>query len=178
MKKQVFAILMSVLLSFNQLNAQEKEKIEWNVGFQLNQFQSDFGLGVNVAFPAIIKDAVVIRLRANMMFYEHVLAGKTDWTTYSNVMLGFSSKKYKVAEFLAMYGEGGVIGILPSSKFSSSALDIGGYGIFGFEFFFAPEFNYFIELGGVGTGAVADRLIFEPIYSNGFLVSVGWRINF
>jgi hypothetical protein len=179
MKKQICLILLSALFSFNQLSAQEeKASKEWNVGFQLNQFQSDFGLGVNVVFPSIIKDALVIRLRANMMFFEQVIAGKTEWTPYSNVMLGVSSKKYKVADFMAMYGEGGVIGILPSSKFSSSDIDIGGYGIFGFEFFFVPEFNYFIELGGVGTGAVADKLPFEPIYSNGFLASVGWRMNF
>ena len=36
--------------------------------------------------------------------------------------------------------------------------------------------NYFIELGGVGTGAKADKIAFKPIYSNGFLIDVGFRV--
>jgi hypothetical protein len=35
--------------------------------------------------------------------------------------------------------------------------------------------SYFIELGGVGTGANADKVTGNPIYSNGFLISVGFR---
>ena len=37
--------------------------------------------------------------------------------------------------------------------------------------------NYFIEMGGVGTGAIAEKSIGKPIYSNGFLLSVGLRVN-
>jgi len=48
---------------FTHLVAQEeKASKEWNVGFNSMQFHPDFGLGVNVAFPSIIKDALVIRL--------------------------------------------------------------------------------------------------------------------
>ncbi len=50
---------------------------------------------------------------------------------------------------------------------------------FGFEFFFTENTNrnpsYFIELGGIGTGAIANKLSSNPIYSNGFLISVGYR---
>ena len=176
-KKVTLLFLVNLFLGI-QMYAQSETENKASFGFQLNQFQSDFGLGVNIAMPPIIKEKLVIRLRANAMFYEQIINSKTDWTVYSNIMLGISPKPVKVAEFLALYGEGGVIGILPSSKFSTSDFNIGGYGLFGFEFFFAPEFNYFIELGGVGTGATADKLLFEPIYSNGFLASVGWRINF
>jgi hypothetical protein len=40
-----------------------------------------------------------------------------------------------------------------------------------------PGINYFIELGAVGTGAKADKLPTNPIYSNGFLMSVGFRFH-
>jgi len=57
-------------------------------------------------------------------------------------------------------------------------LVLGGYGLFGFEFKIAPRFAYFIELGAVGTGATADKIESKPVYSNGFLTSVGLKIGF
>ena len=55
---------------------------------------------------------------------------------------------------------------------------MGGYGLFGFEFFMNSRNNYFIEIGGVGTGAVADKVANSPIYSNGLLINVGFRHQF
>jgi hypothetical protein len=52
---------------------------------------------------------------------------------------------------------------------------MGGYGLFGFEFFFTKFGNYFIEIGAVGTGAKADKVASKPIYSNGLTVSTGMR---
>ncbi|HEY5825345.1 MAG TPA: hypothetical protein VIT44_13315, partial [Cyclobacteriaceae bacterium] len=62
-------------------------------------------------------------------------------------------------------------------KFSSEQFVFGGYGLFGFEFFMHSSSNYFIELGGIGTGARADKIASQPIYSNGFLISTGFRLN-
>ena len=67
--------------------------------------------------------------------------------------------------------------ILPNSDFSNKSSEFGGYGVFGFEFKSRPIFGYYIELGGVGTGAIADELATNPIYSNGFLTKVGLRIG-
>jgi hypothetical protein len=39
----------------------------------------------------------------------------------------------------------------------------------------AVPVSYFIELGGIGVGANADKVPGKPIYSNGFLISVGVR---
>lgn len=80
-----------------------------------------------------------------------------------------------VGERIRLYGEGGVITIFPSSDFSSDDMVFGGYGLFGFEFFFGKMGNYFIEIGGIGTGAVADKIINRPIYSNGLSISTGFR---
>lgn len=40
-----------------------------------------------------------------------------------------------------------------------------------------PSSNYFIEIGAVGTGAKADEVVNEPIYSNGLTISTGFRLN-
>ena len=54
---------------------------------------------------------------------------------------------------------------------------LGGYGLLGFEFYPHRKGCYFIELGGVGTGATADKIPSSPIYSNGFLISTGIRFH-
>lgn len=76
-----------------------------------------------------------------------------------------------------MYGEGGILGLFPSSDFSSKKFVFGGYGLFGFEFFMNQMNKYFIELGSCGTGAKADKIATKPIYSNGFLISTGFRVT-
>jgi len=84
----------------------------------------------------------------------------------------------KLGDFIAIYGEGGAIGLFPSSDFSEENIVVGGYGLFGFEFLIADNFNYYIELGGIGVDAVADRIPNKPLYSNGFLINVGWKMSF
>lgn len=178
MKKIIFNLSVFSLLFSTAATAQSEDNNGLSYGFQLNQFQNDFGLGVNFASPAFFNQSVCLRLRANGMFYEYVNKDfKTDWEPYANIMLGFSSASYKISDAIALYGEGGVIAILPSSAFSSSSVEIGGYGIFGFEFYFDDSFCYFLEAGGIGSDATADKISTEPIYSNGFLISVGWKVK-
>jgi hypothetical protein len=78
-----------------------------------------------------------------------------------------------------LYAEGGIVFLFPNPVFSDDDINLGGYGLFGFEFFFTEETSrnpsYFIELGGIGTGAVADKIATNPLYANGFLISVGFR---
>ena len=38
--------------------------------------------------------------------------------------------------------------------------------------------NYFIEIGGVGSGATADKVVGNPIYANGLMINVGYRYVF
>ncbi len=177
MKKNRTLLMLIIFISLS-VSAQETKKDGLSFGFQLNQFQNDFGLGANFSSPSIFNNSVTIRLRLNAMFYEYVNENlKTEWQPYGNIMLGFSSSSYRISDAIALYGEGGIIGILPSSNFSNSSFELGGYGIFGFEFYFSDDFCYFLEVGAVGSGATADKIKTEPIYSNGFIMSVGWKIK-
>lgn len=112
------------------------------------------------------------------MFNEYVLNNETEWTPYVNFSLGVVSVGGEVGGFMRLYGEGGVLILLPADEFSSESMEFGGYGLFGFEFFMNKKANYYIEIGGVGTGAKADKIVTKPIYSNGLLISAGFRFHF
>ena len=177
--KQLILTFMASLILVHTSSGQEAEGREKSIriGFQLNEFQDDFGLGLNFKSPSILYGNVAVRLRTNLMFNEHMDKGEYTWSPYMNVMLGIGSEDTYISDKVSLYGEGGVIGIFPSASFSSKTTVVGGYGLFGFNFYFHPSFNYFIELGGIGSSAVEDKLEGNPIYSNGFLISVGWKMK-
>lgn len=175
MKNRLLLICAIIVLPIT-LNAQDnKLNTGFGAGFQLVQYQSDFGVGLNLTSPYFIKQHVGVRFKANLMYNENVIDGLTTWIPYSNYSLGLIGVGGHVNEKIRLYGEGGVLAILPSSDFSSSNMELGGYGLFGFEFFFANMGNYFVEIGGIGSGAVADKIATEPIYSNGMSLSAGVR---
>tara|TARA_R110001592_G_scaffold78715_8_gene235949 strand:+ start:2231 stop:2773 length:543 start_codon:yes stop_codon:yes gene_type:complete len=178
MKK--FSLIMLVLIvSVITSSAQAQDRVINNgfgFGFQLNQYQSDFGLGLNLTSPFFVNEKIAFRLRGNLMFNENI-QNKTTWTPYSNVSLGLIGVGGKIGDFIRLYGEGGFIGLLPSDEFSSKQIVLGGYGLFGFEFFMNKTSNYFIEIGGVGTGAKEDKIATQPIYSNGLIISTGFRVH-
>ncbi|MEQ8909889.1 MAG: hypothetical protein RIC95_11890 [Vicingaceae bacterium] len=179
--KNTTPLFVSILIFFclfaNKGMAQKKG---FEIGFQLNEYHQDFGLGLNVTTPYLIKEYVAIRLRANSQFLQHLdpKSLTETWTPYQNLSLGFFGHRAMIHEKIGLYGEGGILGIFPNDDFSKEDFVIGGYGLFGFEFYFVDQFSYFIEAGGVGSGAKADKLPTEPIYSNGFLINVGFRITF
>ena len=111
------------------------------------------------------------------MFNENVQDQITTWTPYSNASLGLIGVGGMIGDHVRLYGEGGIVGLFPSSDFSSERFEFGGYGLFGFEFFMNRASNYFIEIGGIGSGAIADRIDNQPIYSNGLIISTGFRIH-
>jgi hypothetical protein len=161
------------------MTQEDNNKEKASFGFQLNEFQQDFGIGINLTSPAIMENTIELHLRGNMMFqqYYDTKSEESTWQPYANIMIGISSATYKINSNVALYGEGGGILILPSSTIDEDATEFGGYGIFGFEFMFADSFSYFLEAGAVGTGASAEKIPGRPIYSNGFILSVGWKIN-
>ncbi|MBP7828802.1 MAG: hypothetical protein KA248_02665 [Kiritimatiellae bacterium] len=146
-------------------------------GFQINQYQDDFGLGMSLTSP-YVKDLFAVRVRGNLMFNENTKSDETNWDSYFNFTAGLVGVAGTVCENIRLYGEGGFIGIVPASEFSDKDFVAGGYGVFGFEFFMDARRNYFIELGGVGTGAREDNVPGRPIYSNGLLISAGFRGTF
>ena len=148
------------------------------IGFSISQYQRDFGIGLQVISPYFFRKMVAIKAATNIQWFENSNGTETTFTSYQNIQLGMRGRSNIVTHNISIYGEGGVFIILPNSDFSSENMEIGGYGLFGFEFKINPSFAYFIELGGVGTGATADKIAGKPIYSNGFLKNVGFRIGF
>ena len=172
-------LIVAFLIGFGpcyEAYSQDKPSGKMSFGFNIGQYQRDFGLGVNITSPYFLHEYVAVRLRANFMFYEHPQNLEMTWTPYTNFTLGLIGVGGTISDFARLYGEGGFILIIPDDEFSSSSSDLGGYGLFGFEFFMNPHINYYIELGGVGSGAQADKIALKPIYSNGFLVQTGFRI--
>lgn len=148
------------------------------VGYQLSQYQQDFGFGISASTPYFLKDKLAFRLKTNMMYHQNVLEENTIWIKYSNASFGLIGVSGMINEKIRLYGEGGIIGIFPSSKMSSQKAYFGGYGLFGFEFFFTNSGNYFIEIGGVGSEATANEIATRPIFSNGLTISTGIRFFF
>ena len=177
MKK--YSLLVLALLASFAGRAQTQKVISngIGIGFHLSQFQRDFGMGLNLTSPYFAKDKIAIRARSNLMFHENVQNTVSTWTPYLNMSLGLIGVSGNIGDYIRLYGEGGITGLLPSSKFSSQQFAFGGYGLFGFEFFMKPNHNYFIEIGGIGTGAREDKSPTQPIYSNGLIISAGFRFN-
>lgn len=155
----------------------ETDKNSVELGYNISKYQNDFGIGLQMLSPYFIKSRVAIKIGANYQWLEHVKGTKTTWTGYQNYQFGVRTRSSVIGEKIFIYGEGGLMVLLPNSGFSSKKTLYGGYGLFGFEFKPYPYFSYFLELGGVGTGARADKLATEPFYSNGFLTNVGFRVD-
>jgi len=178
--KKASILAFTLIIGAIVLNAQTQDKLinnGYGFGFQLDQYEKDFGLGVSITSPYIIDDKIAFRLRTNLMFNENIQNVITTWTPYSNVSFGCVGIGGMVGDYIRLYGEGGIIGLLPSNKFSTDKFVLGGYGLFGFEFFMNNNINYFIEIGGIGTGATEDIIVTKPIYSNGLLISAGLRVH-
>lgn len=170
---------MIALLLAAQAQAQEGLGKGFGIGGQVGQLQNDFGIGLNLTSPYFAHEKMAVRLRGDLAWNQHPNgAAETTWSPYSYLSLGFVQSVGEMGGFMRIYGEGGAIYLFPSDAFSSRSVEFGGYGLFGFEFFFDGHMNYFIEAGGVGTGAIADKIPGKPTYSNGFLMNVGVRVQF
>ncbi len=180
MKKS--AVLILVLIGFSSIvKAQSEESFSTNLGmgFHLIQNQQDFGIGLNLTSPYFVNEKIALRIKGNLLWNQHLdNNSNTTWSPYSSFSLGLIGVGGKIGDFIRLYGEGGIMVLLPSSEFSSKNSEFGGYGLFGFEFFMNSQSNYFIEIGGIGTGAIADKISGKPIYSNGLLISAGYRYVF
>jgi len=185
MKKLAFTFLvLAIALSAKGQEKQISDKFA--LGFQICQYQKDFGIGINMTSPYFADGHMAFRLRGNLMYLEHLTVSEKDkekeaetvWTPYGNASFSFVGSSQIISNFLRLYGEGGVICLFPSGEFSSDSYAMGGFGLFGFEFYMSSKHNYFIELGGMGTGAKADKVQTQPIYSNGFIINTGFRLHF
>ncbi len=171
----IIALYCMVIISV-KLDAQTNPS-KFEIGFNLNQFQRDYGLGVHLISPYFFNSTSAVRVGANFQWLEYFNGTETVWNTYQSFQAGFRGRSTIVSDKIYIYGEGGFVILLPNSEFSTESVNFGGYGLFGFEFKPASKFAYFIELGGMGSGAVADKVGGKPIYSNGFITTVGFRVG-
>ena len=178
--KRSIIILLSILYLSSIAKAQDEGlNSNFGIGFQIAQYQQDFGLGINLTSPYFAYDKVAVRVRGNFMWNEHLgNDGLSTWTSYSNVSVGLVGVGGQIGNSIRLYGEGGLLLLFPSDVFSTKSTELGGYGLFGFEFYLNPFSNYFIEIGGVGTGAKEDKLTTKEIYSNGMIIDTGFRFQF
>ncbi|MFD2203886.1 hypothetical protein [Shivajiella indica] len=166
-----------LFLAVQQANGQQHVNQGLGLGFQINQFQQDFGFGVQVSSPSFWNEMAVLRFKTNLVFHQHLHQGQYEWSGYQNLTLGLVGYGGYVTENIRIYGEGGLIGLLPSTKFSNEKFLASGYGSFGTEFFSTPGFHFFLEIGVAPTRARADLMPGMPFYHNGFYTTMGLRSN-
>jgi hypothetical protein len=177
------ASLALLIISNLNFQAQTKDSISMGrnrprLGFSINQFQNDFGLGLNFTSPTI-KNKVSFRLRANVQWLQHTKFADsvTTWTPYYNLSFSTVLRQEIIPHKLYVYTEGGLVFVLPSKDFASYDFKFGGVGLFGFEFIHSKIVSQFFEAGGVGLGTIADRIALKPIYSNGLVIMTGLRFS-
>lgn len=180
-KINYFALFAFTLLLITNSNAQ---KVKWNnynnswlVGYQLNDFSDDFGIGLHVITPRFIGNTH-LRISYDYQWLEYMNNNADDWEPYQQVRVDAISKYPIIEKRLLVYGGGGfVVGFLPS-KMSSTSVGITGSGTFGLEMFWSPSFSYFLEMGGTGSVGTSDKLSQNRIIGSGFYSSTGFRIYF
>jgi len=85
MKNKTKVFLLATLFAIG-LSAQEKEaeRNPYVLGFQLSQYQNDFGIGLSVTSPSFLHEMLAVKARGNLMFFEHLQENETVWTPYAN----------------------------------------------------------------------------------------------
>lgn len=154
------------------------------LGFAVHRFQDDFGLGAVVASPSFLDGLMRIAAGGGVAWYPHALndEGFEAWKGYGHARLVLEAGARVPGTPLRLYGFGGATTLFAPNGLSSKTVHVGGIGGFGFEFRFKnltrgvdSPVSYFVELGGIGTGARANRLPAHPIFANGFLITAGMR---
>ncbi len=172
-----FAILVSGIASAQDQKVADKRN-RLGLGFSINNFGNDFGLGLNVTSPTFFGGHMAVKASGNYQWLDHIdNKGEHTWSGYTLLRAGLSGVNMSLNDAINLYGEGGLVLALTDNTLSTESSSIGGYGLFGFEFFMPCNMSYFIELGGMGIGAKADKVPTSPLIANGFLASVGFRVR-
>jgi hypothetical protein len=181
MKKSIFILVMAVMfvrLSHAQEVCTAGKKDHLAIGMNINNFGKDFGIGLNVTSPAFFNSHAAVRLSGNYQWLDHPDdKGNHTWSGYTLLKGGFAGINKSLSDAITCYSEGGLALVLTDNSLSSDNVAIGGYGLLGFDFLVACNASYFIELGGMGIGAKADKVAWSPLIANGFLASVGFRLR-
>ncbi|MCB0809546.1 MAG: hypothetical protein KDB96_09735 [Flavobacteriales bacterium] len=177
-------VLLLFLLGLSAYGQDKAFQDRTAIGFQLGQYQRDFAVGAQLSSPYFGgRFHMAVRAQFNVAWLDHLdpASLETTWTAYRNGRLGVVFGTPVQGGFFRYYGEAGILVVFPDEAFSTSDNELGGYGLFGFEFLFneggLSGRAFFFELGGVGTGANADKVPGNPIYSNGLILNAGVRFH-
>lgn len=173
----VYTINLFVLIPNTTSFAQESN---FKVGYHLNSLVDDFGLGLHVVSPGFAKNRLAIKVAGDYQWHRHLTSSaqpQETWTGYSRARIALVSQHPNESNTVRLYSEGGIQAFFLPGMLSSTPVSVGGYGVFGFEFFMGEGPRFFIELGGSGGGASANRLLTNPSIGSGFTAATGFRFS-
>jgi hypothetical protein len=164
--------------------APDAQKNGVSFGFAISRFQDDFGASLLASTPFFAGDSLRLTLGGGIAWYPYAPSstppGDQVWTMYEHGRLVIEGG-HRLGELpLRLYGFGGFTTLF-ASELSTTTVHPGGVGGFGFELYMPAQgrdgpVSYFIELGGIGSGAQGDKIPGKPIFANGFLIQVGLRV--
>jgi len=148
------------------------------VGFDVDSYSNNFGGGITLFSPHFFNDHMWIQFTGDIAWVQGVANGTTltTWSPYGLFKLGLMAGRFLENTPIRIYGGGGIVLVTLANNVSNSSA-VGGYGVAGVEFLVNRDRSkaLFIELGGMGTGAQADKMVNAPLYANGFSVSWGYK---
>jgi hypothetical protein len=154
-----------------------------SLGFHLANLDGNPAVGLEATSSYLGHGSLAFRVSADRAAHRGLPAAgpaEEQMGQFGLVRAGVVGVGGVVAGCIRLYGEGGVFAAFPSAGLSSQGTQWGGYGHFGFECLFGRPAHapcaYFIELGTVGSGARAERMLGRPTYLNGFVTRVGFRL--
>jgi hypothetical protein len=148
------------------------------IGIGMNQAVSDYGMGINLTSPLIAR-SVQFRLSANIQGLQGVPAGadRARLFGYENIRLGVIGKPKYVADRVIIYGEGGPGVLINNARVTTKKMNLLGYGVIGGEYLLRGKLWMYLEGGGIGSGAEADKLVGKPMYATGLFFGMGLRLH-
>ncbi len=177
MKNILFLSTAFLLFFAFAKSAVAQDRHPFRVGFQLQELQGDFGLGLNLDVPLPGKWPV-LRLAGNWHWLDIPGETRSQTASFQTIRLGIAPNGWPIAEKIKVYGEGGVLFLLSENALSRNGFATGGYGLFGFEFF-TEKMNgssLFLEIGGTAAGRRVERRESVPSFGAGLLLGAGFRV--
>lgn len=172
--RPAYKLLLFFILFTTMLKAEAQSKFA--IGVNVNKSLYSYGAGISISSP-MLANSFQLRLGMNVMGVPGtpvsgigpIIGG------YELFRLGIAGKGINIGELSKLYWEGGPLLIVNSRAVTDRPYNIGGYGVMGFEYRMLEKTSVFAELGGIGTGAKAEKFIGQPMFSTGPFVGAGLR---
>jgi hypothetical protein len=153
-----------------------------SLGFDLMRLQDDFGLGATVSSPTLLH-WMRLTLGGGIAWYPHGVAANGDetWDMFGHGRLVVEvGPTFQKGIPVRPYGFGGASALVLPSSLSATQMRFGGVGGFGLELAFmsgerSGPVTYYMEIGGCGYGASAEKLPTNPDVASGLLLNAGFR---